>query len=638
MRTEFIKLGLLAVLLGGITYAQTSQTFGEYDGRIGINTSTPDATLQVSRHYDLPEDHTQGVTYPNFTTSERAKFKNPSVGTMIFNTEKKCIEIYLGVINGIHQWSCMADLNGSAQSVAVTAQGFEGQYKGGVMFDGSQKTKFKLENNSFSSVSSSFADAVSITNGSASIYTSKCTWQKINGGIPTGSVRSCNSGSKVSLESGESALLTYTMSGIPQTGVLQANFSKLGAEADQNTTVGYGTANILNPKIEYVVSLRYNGTEYQGKIENSNPLIIKIPYTDGSGSYDAVNSAQIATATGESGDTNKLSISIPAGNFSINGILNATVIVDGDGVYNVRKSEEGKEYIIATIPYTLNNKQYNVIIKGIGGIPDRCFGKTTRDCVGYGANVKEHEFIYEPIQAPDGSIWLNNNLGAEYSRVGSDYFNPTYQAGTYSQNAEYLINPTPDQIKRDWRAYGSLLQWQRNPDGHELVIWTGVRSVTPKYDQVRSSSNSWTNPGHNYFIYRSGDNQPWVSEAVNNDASMYNLWQVNCATNPCPTGYHVPSTDELKSLQKAITGVDKSESTGLSAMWQEKTMRIPASGWRYDKEPRDFHKVGEYSYLYTSDANNRYDISLLWFSSSSSGMVYDRGRAGGFNIRCTKNK
>ncbi|MCT6774392.1 hypothetical protein N4P66_10875, partial [Riemerella anatipestifer] len=63
------------------------------------------------------------------------------------------------------------------QSVAVTAAGFEGTYIGGVPFsNNSQKVKFKLENNSFSSVNSSFADAVNIQNGNASISITSCSW------------------------------------------------------------------------------------------------------------------------------------------------------------------------------------------------------------------------------------------------------------------------------------------------------------------------------------------------------------------------------------------------------------------------------------------------------------------------------
>ncbi|MFL1605157.1 hypothetical protein PG295_12640, partial [Riemerella anatipestifer] len=89
-------------------------------------------------------------------------------------------------------------------------------------------------------------------------------------------------------------------------------------------------------------------------------------------------------------------LTIPQGNFMAKGSLDATIVVGGtDSQYKVRLLQPGEEYEIATIPYTLNGQQYSVVLKGIGGIPDRCFGKTTFDCVGYGSTTeKEHQFIY----------------------------------------------------------------------------------------------------------------------------------------------------------------------------------------------------------------------------------------------------
>lgn len=71
----------------------------------------------------------------------------------------------------------------------------------------------------------------------------------------------------------------------------------------------------------------------------------------------------------------------------------------------------------------------------------------------YGDGV--HNFIYCAVKGPDGKIWLNNNLGAEYANENSPYFDPTKQAET----------PT------DTKAFGSLFQYARDADGHELVKW-----------------------------------------------------------------------------------------------------------------------------------------------------------------------
>ncbi|MGV4470712.1 hypothetical protein ACQ1PY_10240, partial [Ornithobacterium rhinotracheale] len=274
-------------------------------------------------------------------------------------------------------------------------------------------------------------------------------------------------------QAGGKTTLSYTLTGTPQEGALVANFNHLGLTADQQSQVGLGSASVAN-KDNYTVSLYYQPTNtvVPGKINNgAEKVTIKIPYTNGKGSYNAVNINNIRTAPGQGGDVNDLSLSIPAGNFGVKGELTATIKVEGNGEYLVKQMAPGESYDIATFPIDMNGTHYNVVLKGIGGIPDRCFGKTTLECVGYGANVKEHEFIYVPIEGPDGRTWLNNNLGADYANVNSPHFNPTQQATS----------------KTDYKAYGSMFQWGREANGHELVDWTSSTS-----GRVVHSNLSWS--------------------------------------------------------------------------------------------------------------------------------------------------
>ncbi|MBT0572564.1 hypothetical protein J5312_03495 [Riemerella anatipestifer] len=613
--------------------------------QVGINTNDPKATLEVKKNTNLPNTQPQGVLFPKFTSEERLKFSGAAeVGTVIYNADKKCLEMYLGLDSDVHQWACLPDVGSSkAQSVAVSPQGFEGSYIGGVAFsNNSQKVKFKLENNSFSSVNSSFADAVSIQNGTANISITGCTWKLLPPGTGGGD---CSGTSTINLASGQAALLTYTMGGTPETGVLQANFSKLGAQADQQTQVGQvglGSASITSPKTEYILSLTYAGTTpIPGLLDNgTNKLVVKIPYENGSGSYNAVTSQEVTTAIGQDGDTNTVKLTIPQGNFMAKGSLDATIVVGGtDSQYKVRLLPPGQEYEIATIPYTLNGQQYSVVLKGIGGIPDRCFGKTTKQCVGYGADVKEHEFIYIPVTGPDGKTWLNNNLGAEYARVGSQWFNPTRQAGaldyTKTTAAVPLSNPTADQIKKDWRAYGSLFQWQRNPDGHELITWTNATGGTPKYSGSASVSSSWTNAGTNRFIPGNNSGISWVNSSTN-QSGPHNLWQVNGSNNPCPSGYHVPTHAEQKALHNAILGYDIGNSyTNSNKMWNEQKLRLPASGSRYVNNATLYNQSGS-GWLWSSEQNTSSSSWHLWFNSSSSIGGYDNS-ASSFGVRCLKD-
>ncbi|MDY3438870.1 FISUMP domain-containing protein [Riemerella anatipestifer] len=383
-----------------------------------------------------------------------------------------------------------------------------------------------------------------------------------------------------------------------------------------------------------------------GILDNgANKLVAKIPYKNGQGSYTAVESQEVTTAIGQDGDTNTVKLTIPQGNFMAKGSLDATIVVGGtDSQYKVRLLQPGEEYTIATIPYTFNGESYQLVLKGIGGILDRCFGKTTLERVGYGANVKEHEFIYLPVQGPDGKIWLNNNLGAEYARVGSQWFNPAYQAGALDPAnttiAVPLYNPTADQIKMDWRAYGSLFQWQRNPDGHELINWTYIfNDITPKYNTTSSSSNSWTNPGHNLFITGSDSNGSWVNSSLYSSGPR-NLWQSSGVdkTNPCPSGYHVPTRDEQVALHNAILKYDAGDtSTFSSEMWDEQELRLPASGVRGYSDG-SFGSQSSYGFLWSSEQWDYGEFSWnLWFAPYMSGYSSYGIQANGFSVRCIKD-
>ncbi|MFL1576965.1 FISUMP domain-containing protein [Riemerella anatipestifer] len=603
----------------------------DYNGRVGINTKEPQATLDISKKElnTLPSGHTQGVLFPEFSTTERSTFTNPKKGTMIYNTDKSCIEIYQGVVSGVHQWTCMPGSN-QTQSVAVKAAGFDGTYIGGAPFNNSQKVKFKLENNSFGNISSAFHDAVSFQNGSAMITMENCQWQKLNGSTLTGSVNPCTSGNLINLNSGESAMLWYTMGGTPETGTLTANFNKLGAQADQSTAVGLGSATITSPKTEYVVSLTYNGTtpstEIQGQITNG--MTVKIPYTGGSGSYNAAVATPTATAPGQGGDVNTISLTIPPGSFGVSGDLVATLTVDGDGVYNVTKKAPGEQYDIATIPYSINGTNYELKLVGIGGIPDRCFGKTTQQCLAdmgspspWASTEKEHEFIYVPITGPDGRTWLNNNLGAEYARVGSPDFNPTKQATS----------------KTDYKAYGSLFQWQRKPDGHELITWTSSTSSTPKYAGSGLVSYSWANAGTNKFIPYNYLDYSWVTSSVSQQTSSHQLWRANGANNPCPVGYHVPTTAEQVALHNAIVGYNAGTSwTDSSAMWNETDLRLPASGNRWSGAG-SFANQSSNGFFWSSEVYGGSYSLLLWFSSSNSTANIKHYQTNAFSVRCIKD-
>ncbi|MFU2118325.1 FISUMP domain-containing protein [Ornithobacterium rhinotracheale] len=567
MKKRFYLLGML--LSGGVALAQQ-----DAEGRVGINTSNPVASLDISRNEALLKDvetqkQAQGVSFPNFSTEERSKFENVAEGTMIYNTTKKCLEMYFGLKGGRAHWDCIPNATSAqSQNVAIVPAGFEGTYIAGVAMNSVNKVKFELQNNGFSPISNvDFSSAVSISN---------------KGGVSVSSGQNSN----VSLQAGGKTTLSYTLTGTPQEGALVANFNHLGLTADLQTQVGLGSASVAN-KDNYTVSLYYQPTNtvVPGKINNGTEKVtIKIPYTNGKGSYNAVNINNIRTAPGQGGDVNNLSLSIPAGNFGVTGELEATITVSGsDQEYLVRQLAPGDSYDIATFNVDINGSRATVVLKGIGGIPDKKFGVETNGKL-------EHQFIYIPITGPDGRTWLNNNLGAEYARVGSQYFNPVQQATS----------------KTDWKAYGSLFQWGREANGHELVDWTSSTS-----GRVVHSNLSW-------------------SSDMSSSLTTYH--------DPCPNGYHTPTEQELRNLHNTIVGKSLSgtNSSNSDKMWSERQLNLPAAGYRYYTNGSQFLDTGSDGYYWSSTQYGSGGAWELYFYSSGSNLdnIY---RSYGQPVRCLKD-
>lgn len=532
---------------------------------VGINVDAPEATLHIKE--TAVTTTPQGVIFPKFSSVDRERFENVQEGTMIYNTTKKCLEMYFGLSDsGVPQWNCTLNAGSSqSQSIAVEPAGFTGSFVSGVQLSGNT-VQFKLTNNGFSGISNvNFSDAVTVTG--------------VQGVSVNGSANS-----SVSLQSGASTTLTYTLSGTPTQGTLTANFNKLGLTADQSTQVGLGSATFASPNNEnYVVSLVYQGTSVQGKINNSKKLTVEIPYTNGQGSYNAYESQPVRTAAGQGNDVNGLRLSIPGGNFSRIGKLTATITVDGDGEYLVRQQAPGSSYTIATIPVTINGATTNVVIKGIGGIPDKKFNVRTN-------GELEHQFIYLPIQGPDGRTWLNNNLGADYANVNkTGIFNPAQQAKS----------------KTDHLAYGSLFEWGRDADGHELIDWTGSTSSSGTFRKANLQNYNYGTPNN-----PAGSGKP--------------------AGDPCPAGYHTPSKDELQALLTAV-------GTGGNTMWNENTLRFPASGGR-SFNSSELRYQGSYGYYWSRSEGGSYGAWHMYFNGSNSYLYNYYYRTYGHAVRCISDR
>lgn len=156
----------------------------------------------------------------------------------------------------------------------------------------------------------------------------------------------------------------------------------------------------------------------------------------------------------------------------------------------------------------------------------------------------EHDFIYCAVEGPNKRIWLNHNLGAEYTNIHSSAFNP--QAIPINEN--------------DYKAFGSSFQMGRKADGHELVIYSTIGErvyVNRKYpttttkQDVFNSNNSYVDLLPEYPRSGSLPTPRWHHNGDTKD-----LWENQNLNNPCPIGYRLPNYNEMQSLVQFSSDIE----------------------------------------------------------------------------------
>ena len=81
------KIFTTAVLLPVMAFAQN-------EGKVGVNTAEPKATLHVKSSADMTKP--QGIVLPYATTAEIDSWVGMLAGTMVYNTDTNCLETYNG--------------------------------------------------------------------------------------------------------------------------------------------------------------------------------------------------------------------------------------------------------------------------------------------------------------------------------------------------------------------------------------------------------------------------------------------------------------------------------------------------------------------------------------------------------------
>jgi len=284
---------------------------------------------------------------------------------------------------------------------------------------------------------------------------------------------------------------------------------------------------------------------------------------------------------------------------AVGGTLNAKKLDINAGIGN-----DALGVLMGTFNYPYNNAGATTTyqVRDIAGIPDKMFGVTDNT-----GSSTTHNLLYLPTQAEDGNIWLNNNLGAYYSNVNHPSFNLAQQATSAT----------------DFRAYGSLFQWGRKPDGHELVNYTSATSGTPR-PHVSTRVNE---PTHASLIFTGTSQTEW---RVNQNQT---LWQNGTtANNPCPNGFRVPSAAEYTNLFTTLN------ITNLATAYSNTILRFTAAGlWN--------SALGNPATVQSAGIAGRYHANGYWNSALSATRYFDStttsvtgsAPANGQSVRCIRN-
>jgi uncharacterized protein (TIGR02145 family) len=242
-------------------------------------------------------------------------------------------------------------------------------------------------------------------------------------------------------------------------------------------------------------------------------------------------------------------------------------------------------------------------------------------------NTETHKFVYLPVKSSTGKIWLNNNLGAEYADTTNPNgnFNPAQQATSST----------------DHKAYGSLFQWGRKADGHELRTWKDGKATS-----VSVSGSTATNsdtPTHALFIKQSSSPRDW------RETQDGTLWESESSTNNvCPVGYRLP------------TAGDEGTNEGTNVEWEEEvnswhtdnahdsttsthalasSLKLPMPGYRHRKgDVRAEGYSGNYWSASIGSADFNPDGSReLNINSNGVYPNFTEYRAYGFSVRCKRD-
>lgn len=202
--------------------------------------------------------------------------------------------------------------------------------------------------------------------------------------------------------------------------------------------------------------------------------------------------------------------------------------------------------------------------------------------------------VYNPAS---GQVWMDRNLGATRVATSSD----------------------------DAQAYGHLFQWGRAADGHQVRTSEIFDGATNRPNTI-TESGAWD--GKFITIPVGTNRNDWVTTQTDN------AWNagteqapIKSATDPCPSGYRVPTEAELDAERS--TWSDQNADGAIAS-----PLKLPAAGYRFRND--SFFDVGSGGVYWSSTVSGT-NASYLFFGSSNNASMFSFNRANGLSVRCLKD-
>ena len=244
-----------------------------------------------------------------------------------------------------------------------------------------------------------------------------------------------------------------------------------------------------------------------------------------------------------------------------------------------------------------------------------------------------------PLTGVDNAVTLSPRIDIKSLPAASTTI---VDVGIDTDNADSDNDPTTGTFEQTWMdrnlgahraatalndgfGYGNLYQWGRGNDGHELVVTHGDNPAMSKLLNTTTTTLATTpTPGHSNFIVSTASPYDWITP------QNATLWQgVSGTNNPCPSGYRLPTHQELLTMVTA-TGIGNTSSAASSPL------QFPAAGFNAFNSSVMVGFEATSGYYWSSNANSSGNSILRRFTVSfTEASIYSRGSS--LSVRCIKN-